>query len=89
MAEDVDGARAVHGFPPDKACTWFRHAFAIHCGLKADPGRRPRPPEFVYADYPAIAHLEAHALVTVGLELAANAEKVTRVASIRDLFATK
>jgi len=72
-----------------RPATGFRHAFASHCGLKADPGRRPRPPEFLCADYPAIAHLEAHALVTVGLELAANAEKVTRVASIRDLVATE
>jgi hypothetical protein len=37
----------------------------------------------------AIAHLEADALLTVDLEHLANAEKVTRVASIQDLVATE
>jgi len=46
-------------------------------------------PEFVLAEYLAIAHLEADALLTVDLEPAANAEKVTRVASIQDLVATE
>jgi hypothetical protein len=58
-------------------------------GLRADPRRRPRLPVFVFAEYLAIAHLEADALVTVDLELAANAEKVTRVASIQDLVASE
>ncbi|HEU4525076.1 MAG TPA: hypothetical protein VFR62_08640 [Gemmatimonadales bacterium] len=49
----------------------------------------PRLPEFVFAEYLAIAHLEADALLTVDLELAANAQKVTPVASIEDLDATE
>lgn len=35
-----------------------------------------------------MAHLQADALLTVDLDMAANADKVTRVASIEDLVAT-
>jgi hypothetical protein len=80
---------SVLGFPPDKARNWTRYAFACRWGLRADPRRRPRLPEFVFAEYLAIAHLKADALLTVDLELAANAQKVTRVASIDDLVATE
>jgi len=46
-------------------------------------------PEFVFAEYGAIGHLKADALLTVDLELLASSEKVTRVASIQDLVATE
>ena len=56
---------------PDKTRNQTRYAFASRWGLTADPRRRPRLPEFVFAEYPAIAHLQADALLTVDLELAA------------------
>jgi hypothetical protein len=46
-------------------------------------------PEFVLAEYLAIAHLKVDALLIVDLEPAANAEMVTRVASIQNLVATE
>jgi hypothetical protein len=41
-------------------------------------------PEFVFAEYGAIGHLKADTLLTVDPEPGANAEKVTRAASIQD-----
>jgi len=58
-------------------------------GAEGRSPTRPRLPEFVFAEYLAIADLKADALLTVDLELAANAQKVTRVASIEDLVATE
>ena len=57
-------------------------------GLKADPPTKavstPGEPGSVFAKYLTIAHLEADALLTVDPEPWANAEKVTRAASIQD-----
>ena len=58
-------------------------------GAEARSRRRPRLPEFVFAEYGAIGHLKADTLFTVNLELLASSEKVTRVASIQVLIATE
>jgi hypothetical protein len=75
------------GFPPDRARSWTRYAFGCRWG-EGRSRRRPRLPEFVFAGYGAIGHLQA-ALLTVNLELWASSEKVTRVASIQVLVATE
>jgi hypothetical protein len=82
-------ACAVLGFPPDQARDWTRYALACRRGPRADPRRRPRLPEFGPAEYLAMAHLRADALVTVDLELLADADKVMGLASIQDLVANQ
>ena len=58
-------------------------------GAEGRSRRRPRLPEFVFAEYGAIGHLKADTLLTVNLELLASSEKVTRVASVQVLVATE
>jgi hypothetical protein len=82
-------ACAVLGFRPDEARSWIPTPSPVAGGLKADPPTKAARARFVLAEYGAIGHLKADALLTVDLEPAANAEKVTRVASIQDLVATE
>jgi hypothetical protein len=76
-------ACAVLGFPPDKARSWTPTPSPV-AGAECRSPTKAAPARFVFAEYLAIAHLKADELVTVDLELAAGAEKVTQVASIQD-----